>query len=192
MHKILFLDIDGVLNTKFWYSKMDEDTPRNKWGYVFDPMSVANLKRIVDETGAEIVISSSWKCVGLHELRKMWKARKLPGRIIDITPDIMTDEDILDIDLDLIDPGKGRGDEIKKWLSRHEKQVSHYAIIDDMYEMLPEQQSHTRIDVINSGMVLSDHLAMIDSQKCFMIDKNIEKKIVSELEYETIRKQNNI
>lgn len=51
---------------------------------------------------------------------------------------------------------------------------------------------HTRIDVINSGMVLSDHLAMIDSQKCFMIDKNIEKKIVSELEYETIRKHNNI
>ena len=192
MLKILFLDIDGVLNTALWYISKEKNASKDKWGYAFDPMSVANLKRIVDETGAGIVISSSWKCVGLPELRKMWKARKLPGRIIDITPDIMTDEDILDIDLDLIDPGKGRGDEIKKWLSRHEKQVSHYAIIDDMYEMLPEQQSHTRIDVINSGMVLSDHLAMIDSQKCFMIDKNIEKKIVSELEYETIRKHNNI
>jgi len=95
MQKILFLDIDGVLNTKFWYYKMDDDTPRDKWGYVFDPASVANLKRIVDVTGAEIVISSSWKCIGLPELRKMWKARKLPGRIVDATPDWMCDEDLL-------------------------------------------------------------------------------------------------
>ncbi len=144
MKKILFLDIDGVLNTKFWYRKMDDDTPRDKWGYVFDPMSVANLKRIVDETGAEIVISSSWKCVGLRELRKMWKARKLPGKIIDATPDCMCDEGMLDLDIDfdLIDIGASRGYEIREWLSRHGEQVSHYAIIDDMYEMLPEQQSH--------------------------------------------------
>lgn len=31
MKKILFLDIDGVLNTKLWYSKMDDDTPKDKW-----------------------------------------------------------------------------------------------------------------------------------------------------------------
>ena len=54
MKKKLFLDIDGVLNTKLWYSKMDDDTPKEKLSYVFDPASVANLKRIVDETGAEI------------------------------------------------------------------------------------------------------------------------------------------
>ena len=41
-------------------------------------------------------------------------------------------------------------------------------------------------------MVLSDHLAMIDSQKCFIIDENIEQKIVSELEYEVFKKQNDI
>ena len=142
MHKILFLDIDGVLNTKFWYRKMDDGTPRDKWGYVFAPMSVANLKRIVDETGAEIVISSSWKCVGLPELKKMWKSRKLPGKIVDATPDCMRDEDLLDIDFDLIVPGASRGYEIREWLSRRSENVSHYAIIDDMYEMLPEQQSH--------------------------------------------------
>ena len=154
--KILFLDIDGVLNTKFWYRKMDDGTPRDKWGYVFDPMSVANLKRIVEETGADIVISSSWKCIGLSELQKMWKSRKLPGRIIDITPDIMTDEDMLDIDLDLIDPGKSRGDEIKKWLSRQENQVSHYAIIDDMYEMLPEQQDNLVMTDSETGITDED------------------------------------
>lgn len=123
---------------------MKEDTPRDKWGYTFDPMSVTNLKKIVDETGAEIVISSSWKCIGLPMLQMMWKSRKLPGRIIDVTPDCMCDECMqnMDIDFDLIDPGASRGYEIREWLSRHGKKVSHYAIIDDMYEMLPEQLSH--------------------------------------------------
>ena len=63
----------------------------------------------------------------------MWKARKLPGKIIDVTPNCMCDEDLQDIDLDLIDPGASRGYEIREWLSRHGEQVSHYAIIDDMY-----------------------------------------------------------
>ena len=79
---------------------MDDDTTKDKWGYVFDPMSVANLIKIVDETGADIVISSSWKCIGLQELRKMWKARKLPGKIIDATPDCMCDKGMLDMDID--------------------------------------------------------------------------------------------
>ncbi len=30
MKKILFLDVDGVLNTKLWYGKMDKDTPNDK------------------------------------------------------------------------------------------------------------------------------------------------------------------
>ena len=38
---------------------MDRNTPKDKYGYAFDPNSVANLKKIIDETGADIVISSS-------------------------------------------------------------------------------------------------------------------------------------
>ena len=47
---------------------------------------------------------------------------------------------------------------------------------------------HTRLDVINSDMVSSDHLAMIDSQRCFIIDESIEQKIVTVLEYEGFKK----
>ena len=47
---------------------------------------------------------------------------------------------------------------------------------------------HTRLDVINSDMASSDHLAMIDSQRCFMIDESIEQKIVTVLEYEGFKK----
>ena len=48
---------------------------------------------------------------------------------------------------------------------------------------------HTRLDGMLEDMIAYDHLAMIDSQKCFMIDENIEQKIVSIMEYEIINKQ---
>ena len=38
MSKVIFLDIDGVLNTGWWYSQMDRDTPKDKYGYAFDPI----------------------------------------------------------------------------------------------------------------------------------------------------------
>ena len=142
MRKVIFLDIDGVLNTGWWYSQMDGNTPKDKYGYAFDPRSVANLKKIVDETGAEIVISSSWKSFGLSELEDMWQERGLPGKLIGITPNSVTDEMLLNADLDHMEIFSIRGMEIKEWLDKHGKKVSHYVIIDDMDNFLPEQKSH--------------------------------------------------
>ena len=142
MRKVIFLDIDGVLNTGRWYSKMDRNTPKDKYGYAFDPNAVANLKKIVDETGAEIVISSSWKSFGLSELEEMWQDRVLPGKLIGITPNTVSDEMLLNADLDHMELFSIRGMEIKEWLSKKGKYVSHYVIIDDMDNMLQEQKSH--------------------------------------------------
>ena len=140
--KIIFLDIDGVLNTKWWYTQMDRNTPRDKYGYAFDPKAVANLRRVVDETGAGIVISSSWKCMGLSQMEDMWDERNLPGKVVGITPNSVSDELLLDTDIDSMELFHIRGEEIKEWLTKHGKHVSHYVIIDDMDNMLPEQQSH--------------------------------------------------
>lgn len=74
---------------------MDRNTPQDKYGYSFDPNAVANLSRIVKETGADIVISSSWKCMALSELLDMWSERGLPGKVIDITPNSVSDEMLL-------------------------------------------------------------------------------------------------
>ena len=142
MGKVIFLDIDGVLNTKWGYTQMDRNTPKDKYGYTFDPRSVANLKKILDETGAEIVISSSWKSLGFSELEEMWQDRGLPGKLIGITPNSVSDEMLLNADLDHIELFHIRGMEIKEWLDYHGKNVSHYVIIDDMDNFLPEQQSH--------------------------------------------------
>jgi hypothetical protein len=139
MRKIIFLDIDGVLNPKWWVSRK----PSDKYGCLFDPNTIVHLEEIIVNTGAVIVISSSWKDMGLSELQKMWKDRNLPGKVIDITPNYMSDEmllnaDVNDIDLDSLDI---RGCEIKGWLTLHGSDVNNYVIIDDMDDILAEQES---------------------------------------------------
>ena len=140
MIKVIFLDIDGVLNPKWWERKK----PADRFGCAFAPKTISCLAKIVKETKAEIVISSSWKLMGLQTLQDMWKERKLPGNIIDITPNYMSDELLLnagmsDSDIDSLDI---RGIEIKGWLVLHGADVSNYVIIDDMDDILSEQQSH--------------------------------------------------
>lgn len=138
------MDLDGVLNTERHHKCCYENGLDNsdEYGYVFDPVAVKNLERIVNETGADIVISSSWKYSGLSTLLDMWSDRALPGRVIDITPDTESDEFLLHADLENMEFLSCRGYEIKEWLLAHGKTVSQYAILDDEQEMLPDQQSH--------------------------------------------------
>jgi len=140
MQKVIFLDIDGVLNPKYW--RKENNHSQDQYGNVFNPDAVANLAEIIDKTGAKIVISSSWKCMGLTKLQQMWKRRKLPGEIIDVTPDYMSDDLLLNEDMTELNYLYRRGCEIKGWMIQHGKDVSHYAIIDDMDDILPEQQDH--------------------------------------------------
>ena len=142
---------------------MTKDTPKDEYGYAFDPVTVKNLAHIIDKTGADIVISSSWKFYGVAKLRKMWEIRNLPGTILDITPNTISDEMLLNANLEEFQLGVCRGNEIKEWLSRHKGEVSNYVIIDDFDDMLPEQEDHA---------VLTDSLIGItgsDAEKAIMI-----------------------
>ena len=57
VNKYIFLDIDGVLNCITWFEQN-----KNKPGYTeIDPNKVRLLKEIVDRTGADIILSSSWR-----------------------------------------------------------------------------------------------------------------------------------
>lgn len=88
MDKIVFLDFDGVLNTEYYQGMLRYRGKlwKDKYGAFFDPVAVAQLKRIIDATNADIVVESSWKRLGLKAMLELWKARHLPGRVIDITP----------------------------------------------------------------------------------------------------------
>lgn len=152
MRKVLFLDFDGVLNTCWWERKI----PIDKYGYAFDPNAVANLAKIIVETGADIVVSSTWKFMGLSEMQEMWEERSLPGKIIDITPNTVSDEVLLYADLEHMELTPIRGMEIKEWLDSKGKKVSRYAILDDMDSMLPEQKDHLVLTNPTVGITESD------------------------------------
>lgn len=56
--KILFLDIDGVLNCT---DVVDKKPSNDERVYGLNPDLVNNLKKVVDATGCRIVVSSSWR-----------------------------------------------------------------------------------------------------------------------------------
>lgn len=113
--KIIFLDIDGVLNLV--------PQGRDEYGAIFHTHFVTNLEKIISETGADIVISSTWRMGnGLDGMQKMWQKRGLPGTVIGVTPIMNTI----------------RGEEIAEYL--RENPVDNYVILDDDSDMLFEQK----------------------------------------------------
>ncbi len=118
--KIIFLDFDGVMDTDYDYHiRHKEGLPySDEYGTLFDPKCVENLRRIIDQTGADIVVSSSWKyMMDYKDFLEMWEARNLPGFVTDVTP----------IPIDR----RKRGDEIDAWLEECNEECQ-YVIIDDL------------------------------------------------------------
>jgi hypothetical protein len=143
--KIIFLDIDGVLNLR--------RRGRDKYGSLFHTPWVENLRKIVDATGAKIVISSTWRSAGVEEMQAMWKDRGLPGEVVGCTAMFgRLSRKELQYDLP-------RGCEIEHWLKfssfqrinwckieqrkyLRKSKVKNYIILDDDSDMLFNQREH--------------------------------------------------
>ncbi len=143
--KIIFLDIDGVL----W--NYDSSYPKDEYGFLFKQKCVEALEFLISETQSKIVITSSWKNMGLSTLQKMWNDRNLPKPIISVTPDFSHKH------IDFInqnDPFKlSRGYEIEQWLKQN-TEVSNYLIIDDLNDFTKEQEKHLIMPKPNVGLTL--------------------------------------
>jgi hypothetical protein len=129
--KVIFLDFDGVLNVI--------PQGHDNFGGIFHPEFVENLKHIIEETDAKLIISSTWRHMGLERLNRMWEQRGYPGEIIGITPDLRwgTPEERLE-------PGEStyvRGDEIQAILDQY-YQITNYVILDDDDDMLTSQRGN--------------------------------------------------
>lgn len=111
--KILFLDVDGVMNCQDTFRK---DIHAN---FPIDPYMAFLVGKIVLETDCKVVLSSSWK----HHKDSVDYIHKRIVNLYDQTPDI----------------GSVRGDEIKAWLDNSKYKIDKYAILDDDSDMLPEQ-----------------------------------------------------
>lgn len=127
MRRIIFLDFDGVLNTEYYQGLLQFQGKQwqDQHGAFFDPRAVRQLKRVIDTTGADIVVESSWRYLGLGAMQELWRVRNLPGKVIDITPSLTGNV--------------SKGDEIAAWLSEYATPDTRYVIIDDEYVVLDSQ-----------------------------------------------------
>lgn len=136
--KVLFLDIDGVLNNGGGCMTNAEGW---EWPYSdISPVGVARINRIVKSTGCKIVVSSSWRSNGIDFLNEVFKMVGLP-EVHDITPHALQ--------------WRHRGSEIKSWLDNH-KDVTSYVIIDDMDIVLDNQRKHFVQTDTNTGITRED------------------------------------
>jgi len=134
--RIIFLDIDGVLNKALVASNSESSDVLKVLPYGWMNKSlVENLNKITDETGAKIVISSAWRCSGLGENKKMLKVFGVTGEVVGQTPHL--------------GQHSVRGNEIKAWLYENKEVLGadsfnfkQYVIIDDSSDMLLEQAEH--------------------------------------------------
>jgi hypothetical protein len=133
--KVIFVDIDGVLNSEpsrlAAHQKQEGD-----WGThrAWLPEAVAQLKRIIAETGCQIVISSDWRLPkNIESLREGFKAFDLP-EWIGITP--------------ILGFNTNRGQEVKAWIDTAKaegKEIESFAIVDDNDWFLLEQQDRKSV-----------------------------------------------
>ena len=118
--KILFLDIDGVLNS----ARYDAERRARAMGNV-DETRLPLLRRIVEETGALIVLSTSW--------RVYWDSD--PARC---APEWVDIGDLFSAyGLEIYDktpsyPGNNRDCEVRDWLIDRKEAVKSFVILDDM------------------------------------------------------------
>lgn len=133
---IIFLDIDGVLNSHRKLKEVYDKThkPHSGYNYPFDEVCLANLKTLVEATNSKIVITSTWRKdkEGRDKLIQTLKEYELDKHIIGYTPIL----------------NQPRGIEIKEYLSTLEHQPN-FIILDDDTDMeeLQEYLIKTNISV---------------------------------------------
>lgn len=121
--KVVFLDIDGVCNNKKFLNQCRlHGVPVDDW---IDPEAVKRLNRITDETGAVIVVSSTWRLPFMHrfsDLKALLFKHGITAKVKDMTPNQ--------------NRVNGRGGEIQKWLDTWMfTEVTSFVILDDDNDM---------------------------------------------------------
>ena len=126
--KVIFLDVDGVLNTEECDDAPKEGEEGSEAFLYHENTPVPLLKRSLDnlrcvlqKTGAKIVISSSWRLFPerLELLTQILEALSPSEEsvVIGLTPD-------------LSNSWAGRGEEVREWLDQNEN-CSRFVVVDD-------------------------------------------------------------
>jgi hypothetical protein len=129
--KIIFLDIDGVLNSQLWYVKTKGSRKRDD----LDTEAIGFLNNLIEKTGAKVVVSSTWRhSYTEDQLQDILDRNGFKGEVIGTTLDLRrgTHGDCI-----------LRGNEILAWMKDHPAELGcayydykDYVILDDDSDML--------------------------------------------------------
>lgn len=129
--KVIFLDIDGVLNSSFWVKGHQKEISD---GTLIDKNKIELLAKIVEETGAVLVMHSGWRFWFNNNMQAIRKeAQNLIDLLLDsglriyaMTPDLTTEE-IRKTKMF----SKVKASEIFLWLKQNPN-VSKWIVLDDL------------------------------------------------------------
>lgn len=143
--KVLFLDIDGVLNYIGCPYKIGSI-------YFVDDEKIKLLKQIIDATGAEVVLSSTWR-FGWSELgskRDRLDFLKLKEKLEEYGIKLWSRTPIHNY------YGSYRGSEIKEWIDNWQgRRIESIVILDDDSDMEPYMKYLVKTS-IHTGLTEED------------------------------------
>ena len=116
--KVIFLDFDGVLNCEKYIQSCEEN------GVIIDPAKMLLLKKLINATEAEIVLTTSWR---EHWDKHISKCDNIGIKINEI---------FKKYDLEIFDKTtklkSSREAEIKDWLNKN-IEVGDFVVLDDAF-----------------------------------------------------------
>ncbi len=141
--KIIFLDIDGVINslrTCYAFGGYPTDLSEEDMSK-FDWVAISLIRKACKVQNAQIVLSSTWR--RMYKIEDVAEALGLP--IVSRTPCLLSGS---------------RGNEIQNWLN--DNLVDKYCIIDDDADMLDVQKPYFIQTSAKEGFILRDYRKLIE------------------------------
>jgi len=135
--RLIFLDFDGVLNSQLWYVRTKGSRGRDD----LDRDAIGFLNNLIAETGAKVVVSSTWRLGrSVEELQEILDRNGFKGEVVGKTKDLRYGPDgdcVL------------RGNEILCWMKDNPEilgvaywDYNDYVILDDDSDMLYWQKDN--------------------------------------------------
>lgn len=155
MNNVIFLDIDGVLNSNFWNDSHQKEISD---GTLIDTEKIRLLAKLVRKTNSKIILHSGWKFWFDSNLRPTRKESENLSRLLQqegimingMTPDFSTEEIRKSKKFSLV-----KASEILAWLADH-KEVDKWIVIDDLDLHNPEIEMHQIKTDSSIGLTIED------------------------------------
>ncbi|MGE0869301.1 MAG: HAD domain-containing protein [Kofleriaceae bacterium] len=128
--RVLFLDVDGVLNRTGYHP--GASVGLRSW---IEPELATRLSEVLCITGAQIVLSSDWR-IGRepHHLQHELTAAGIAGTLLGVTPAL---------------DGAPRWRQIQAWMDENDVRPEDVVIVDDGYDMGPLAPRFVRASPLN-------------------------------------------